>query len=300
MTRKTFLTATATVVTTVESLGAAPPKEWSVFEGATGKPLRYSELAARLAPANAIFLGEQHDDPETHRVEAAVLQEIHTIVGPKLTLALEMFERDGQAALDAYLTGKTDEATLAKSVKLWPNYQTDYRPLIEFAKANRVPVLASNAPAGIVRRVGQEGLDTLAKLTPGERAHVAPFVLAPSGDEYARRFADVISDGHGDGAQMPPATIRRFYEAQCTRDDTMAQTVVNALNAGRMVLHVNGAFHSDAGLGTAARVLWRRPVGTVVRVVKIIAQNEAPNPSKFQGEADYLVFVPDKGNTKKS
>src|SRR4029078_1130246 len=128
---------------------------WRVLEGATGKEVRWRDLPGRLADANAIFLGEQHDDPETHKAEVALLEAVHKKVSDRLTLAMEMFERDGQAALSDYLAGKTDEPARGKAVKLWPNYPADYRPLIEYAKAKRVPVLASNAPTRFVRKVGQ-------------------------------------------------------------------------------------------------------------------------------------------------
>jgi uncharacterized iron-regulated protein len=272
-----------------------PEDAWKVLDGTTGKEVRWRDLPGRLSEAHAIFLGEFHDDPETHLVEAALLEAVHKKVGDQLTLAMEMFERDGQAALTDYLTGKIDEAALGKAVRLWPNYPTDYRPMIEYAKTKRVPVLASNAPQRIVRKVGQEGIKTLEGLTPEDKLHVAAYVNAPAGDVYATRFTAVMSGNHGPNSnKMDPAMIRRFYEAQCVRDDTMAETVVRALEAGRTVLHVNGSFHSDAGLGTAGRVLWRRPLGTRLSIVKIVPFKDKVEWEPLRGEADYLVFVPDR------
>jgi uncharacterized iron-regulated protein len=280
---------------------AAPDKGWTAYDVATSREIRWRDLPGRLAAADAIFLGEQHDDSETHRAETALLEAIHKKVGDRLTLAMEMFERDGQAALNDYLAGKADEAALGKAVRLWPNYATDYRPMVEYAKANRIPVLASNAPQRIARKVGQEGLATvLASLPHEDKSLVAAYVNAPEGDSYAGRFSDVIGEGHSSGKGMDAAMVRRFYEAQCLRDDTMAETVARALNDGRTVLHVNGSFHSDAGLGAAARVLWRRPLGTRLAIVKIVAYKDKPDPKPLQGEADYLVFVPDKPVTGKS
>jgi uncharacterized iron-regulated protein len=278
---------------------AGPEADWKVQDGATGKEIRWRDLPGRLSAAHAIFLGEQHDDPETHKAEAALFEAVHKKVGDRLTLAMEMFERDGQTALSDYLTGKTDEAALGKAVRLWPNYPTDYRPMIEYAKAKGVPVLASNAPQRIVRRVGQEGLKALDGLTPEEKPYVAAYVNAPAGDVYAARFAAVMSEGHGPGGgKMEAAMVRRFYEAQCLRDDTMAETIVRALDAGRTVLHVNGSFHSDAGLGTAGRVLWRRPMGTRLALVKIVPFKDKFAWEPLRGEADYLVFVPDRRPAK--
>lgn len=271
---------------------AAPPKEWRLLEGATGKQLRLGDLPGRLAAANAIFLGELHDDPETHRAESWIFEEVSRKVGERLTLAMEMFERDGQKSLDDYLAGKIDEAALGKQYRLWPNYATDYRAMVEYAKANRIPVLASNAPQRLVRQVGKEGLASLKNLPDADRPLIASYVNAPEGDAYADRFAKVMGQGHGE-EQMPPDRLRRIYEAQCLRDDTMAETVGRAIDAGRTVVHVNGSFHSDAGLGTAARVLWRRPLGTRLAIVKIVPFKGEIAFEPLKGEADFLLFVPD-------
>lgn len=298
----------AALVKQVEPARAADnPSEaaWRVVETATGKNLRWRDLPARLAAANALFVGEQHDDPQTHKAEAALLEAVHRRIGNRLTLTLEMLERDGQPALNDYLAGKTDEAAFAKAVKLWPNYATDYRPLVEYARTKRIPVLAANAPQRIVRLVGREGLSALEKLPATDRALVAEYVTAPP-DAYAKRFADVMmQSGHGggpDGKPMDAATIQRFYEAQAVRDDTMAETVARALADGRVVFHVNGSFHSDAGMGTAARVLWRRPLQTRLVIIKIVPVRGDVAKAKtdsYRTEADFLIVVPDQRPAEK-
>ena len=279
---------------------AQPSGEWKVIDARVGKEIRWRDLPGKLAAANVIFVGEQHDDPETHKAEAALLAEVYKKIGVKLTLAMEMFERDGQTRLDEYLAGKTDEAAFGKAVRLWPNYAADYRPMIEYAKAKGIPALGSNAPQRIVRMVGKGGLSALAALPAEDKPLIAAYINAPEGDVYAARFAGVVSEGHGDGQQMEPATIRRFYEAQCLRDDTMAETIARAVKEGRTVLHINGSFHSDAGLGTAARLLWRAPLETRIAIVKIVPYKDKIEAEPLRGEADYLIFVPDKRPTEKT
>lgn len=277
---------------------AAPvqsPSAFRCWDTVAKRDIAWNDLLTRLAPVHAVFVGEQHDDPETHRAEAALLSGLHTHWGASLTLAMEMLERDGQGALDDYLAGKIDEATLTKTVALWPNYSTDYRPLVEWARARRVPVLASNVPRPLARRVSQEGLTVLAALSAPHKAQVAAFVNAPE-DAYWDRFRTIIGKGHeGPGSKpMDAATARRFYEAQCVKDETMAETVARALDRGHRVLHVNGAFHSDAGLGIPARVLWRRPLGTRVTVITIVPVASAPAQAptdRYQTEADYVILV---------
>lgn len=292
-----------TLPETGEAAALADSDNWRVVEARTGKGVRWGDLPRRITEydVNAIFVGEQHNDPQTHRAEAALLEAVHRRVGDKLTLAMEMLERDQQAALNDYLSGRTNEAAFTGAAKMWSNYPTDYRPMVEYAKARRIPVLASNAPQRIVRAVGREGLAALEKLPAGERSLVAEYVTAPT-DAYWKRFAAVMSEGHGSpGEKMDPATVRRFYEAQALRDDTMAETVARAIGEGRIVFHVNGSFHSDAGMGTAARVLWRRPLDARLAIVKIVpikGDLSKADAGKYKDEAGYLIFVLDQRPVK--
>ena len=310
MTRRILLTAAAGISAaalvaggTKSANASAASKderdEWRVFEAQTGKEIKWRDLQNRLSEARIIFMGEQHDDPASHRAERALLEAVFAS-HKNVTFALEMFERDQQTPLNDYLAGKIAETDLAKQAKLWPNYQTDYRPLIEFCKSRQIPVLASNAPARLVRRVGKEGLTAvLHDLSADDKKLIAGQIHAPaigSGDAYAKRFAAVMSEGsgHGDGNAMPPETVQKFYEAQCVRDDTMAESVARLINENRTVLHLSGGFHVAAGLGTAQRFLWRVPLAARdMRVVQIIPIKGSPKPAGDKAEADYLLYVPD-------
>jgi hypothetical protein len=136
----------------------------------------------------------------------------------------------------------------------------------------------------------------LAKLPEKDKPLAAAFTSAPD-DAYFARFQAIIGEGHG-GPSLDAAAVRRFYESQCLKDDTMAESVVRALNAGRHVLHVNGTFHSDAGLGIPARVLWRKPVSaprlTLVKIVPVKNNLAAADAGKWKNEADFLLFVSDR------
>src|SRR5690349_6575043 len=123
----------------------------SVRDGRTGARLSFEEFLDRLAGQDAVFLGETHIDETTHRVELGVYEGLLARRPGAVVLAMEMFERDVQPALDAYLRGETDEATFRSRARPWGNYDTAYRPLIERAKAGALPVVASNFPAPLRR-----------------------------------------------------------------------------------------------------------------------------------------------------
>jgi uncharacterized iron-regulated protein len=188
---------------------AADVPFWRVHDTRAGRPVGYEDFLRRLAASDAIFVGEEHDDPETHRAELWLLENLHRRWGQKLTLAMEMFERDGQAALDDYLAGRSTEAQLGKTVALWSNYQTDYRPLVEYARARRVPVIGSNVPRRIARDVSRNGVAaTLAKLPEKDKPLAAAFTSAPD-DAYFARFQAIIGEGHG-GPSLDAAAVAAF------------------------------------------------------------------------------------------
>src|SRR5690606_38634077 len=144
----------------------------------SGGTLRWAAMVDSLAGADVVFLGEQHDDSSTHRLELAVLEGL-AARGRDVTLALEMFERDVQPLLDSYLAGRASEAELRAGARPWPNYETDYRPLVEFARARRWPVVASNVPRPLASAVGRGGLAVIDTLPAAQRANVAADLSCP-------------------------------------------------------------------------------------------------------------------------
>lgn len=259
----------------------------------TGKTISQNSLLDRLAQSEVVFVGEQHTDPATHALELAVLEGLRGRMGSRLSLGMEMWERDAQPALDAYLHGQTDEAAFRKTARPWSNYQTDYRPLVEYAKANGIPVLASNVPQPVASAVGKRGPVALADF-PADQ--FATLIQAPHDGAWLRFQAvmEGMGGAHG-GTAMDAATIGRFYEAQVVRDETMAESITRRLEAapGGLILHLNGQFHSDHGDGIPRRVLWRRPLTriVIVSVIPVADPKKAP-PSADKHLADYIVLVP--------
>src|SRR6185503_19569543 len=123
----------------------------------------FESRLADLARADAVFVGEQHDDPNTHRLELAIVEGL-TRRGVAVVVAMEMFERDVQASLDQYAAGTMTEEQFLKEARPWPRYATDYRPIVEYAKANKLPVVASNVPRRVAAEVGKAGLSAVASL----------------------------------------------------------------------------------------------------------------------------------------
>jgi uncharacterized iron-regulated protein len=121
------------------------------------KHAKREQMAAEAASSDVIFFGEQHDDGNAHRLERSLLEAVSRRRSDVI-VSLEMFERDVQGLLDDYLAGKIDEPTFLKTARPWPNYNADYRPLVEFAKAKGWRVIAANVPRPIASAVSKQGL----------------------------------------------------------------------------------------------------------------------------------------------
>jgi uncharacterized iron-regulated protein len=257
----------------------------------------FETMLADLARADVILVGEQHDDPNTHRLEAALLEGLFRRRVP-VTLSLEMFERDVQPALDAYLAGTVPEEEFLKGARPWPRYATDYRALVEIARGHGWPVVAANVPRRIAADVAKSGRTAVDGLMSADRPFAARDLQCPRGP-YFDRFAEQMGShqARGGTASTDDAATERYYLAQCVKDETMAESIAAAVakQTGRpgAVVHVTGAFHSDFGTGTAERVR-RRLEGRRVAVLSIMPVENldavAPGDSD-RTRADYLVYT---------
>ena len=257
----------------------------------------FETLAAEASRADVVFLGEQHDDAATHRMELALLQAIARRRG-NVVLTLEMFERDVQPILSQYLAGTVPEDSFLRRSRPWPNYGPDYRPLVEFARRHGWRVVAGNVPRRMASAVSSRGLEAVTGLSDSSRAWAAGELQCPE-DDYFRRFAREMGQ-HPMGSGPPPsaaelaAMTRRFYLAQCVKDETMAESIVRAHgDAGEpLVIQYNGDFHSDFGEGTAQRVKRRLPGARIVIISAIpVASLDAVDARSLRKQGDWLLFV---------
>ncbi len=269
-----------------------------VRSSATNTVVAFEYMASVAAASDMVFFGEQHDDPETHFAEFALLERIGRM-NPLVILSLEMFERDVQPMLDAFLAGRMSESEFLAKSRPWDRYATDYRGLVMLARAHGWPVIAANVPRSIASAVGRRGLAALDTLSPAMRAHAARIISCPRNEYYAR-FAEQMK-GHSPGAPAPAASdsamlamTNRFYEAQCVKDETMAESIVEALaNAGRgaVVVHFNGSFHSDHALGTVERAMRRMPGARKVVVTAVPVAEPSAGQAMDSARADFFIFA---------
>lgn len=247
------------------------------------EPVTTAATIDALALCDVVFLGEEHDNTAGHALQLELLTGLHQR-RPRLVLSMEMFERDVQEHLDAYLAGKATEAEFLAASRPWPNYARHYRPLVEYAKEHGLAVVAANVPRDLARKVRQQGLDAV----QGD-PHAARSTTAPR-DAYWRDFCESMKDHVGSETSE---AVTKMYESQCLKDDTMAESIVAHTgfdgDQRPLVVHVCGKFHSDHGRGTVARVRQRDPS---LRI-GIVSTESVPVPriDAASGVADFVIVV---------
>ncbi len=263
----------------------------------------FETLLADVAAADVAFVGEQHDDPNTHRLELELLQGLARRRGD-VALSLEMFERDIQEPMAHFLMGHVPEQAFLAEARPWPNYATDYKPLVDFAISKDWAVVAANVPRSIAAEVAKSGLDALKTKPDAEKAWFAKDLQCPTGDKYYKRFEDAMGGHEGTTPASAAKGPDNFYLAQCLKDETMAESIAQSYAAGAiggkrpLVVSINGSFHSDYGDGTASRTRRRLPgKRVVVLTIQPVANLDTLKPDgDARKRADYLLYTIGKGS----
>lgn len=240
-----------------------------------GKRLPLSPLPASFSTADVILVGEWHTHPGIHRFQADLLYRL-LLENRPVALSMEQFDRSDQPLLNQYLLGEIGEQYFIRQTDAWPNYQSDYRPLVELAKQHQAPIIAANAPEEIVRCIGRQGAEYLNRLNNTQRSLIAREINL-SDSPYKQRF--MASMHHGSEQQN-----ERQFSAQITWDETMAESISDYLlqHPGHQVMHIAGLFHTQQGLGIAAALKRRLPEINIVIITPVSETNSGYSDYQLQ------------------
>lgn len=256
---------------------------------AQGQVADYDQMLAQLATADVVLFGEQHNDPIAHWLELQVAQDLNRLKGPgRLVLGLEMFERDVQPLLTQYAAGTLPDSDFERQSRPWPNYATDYRPLLAFAQQAHLPVVATNVPRRYAQQVARGSLTALNALPANEKAYMMPLPLTvdyqlPGYQKMAAMFGG--AGAHGSGSQ-------NIIQAQAIKDATMAYSIRQNLRPGQTFLHVNGSFHSDNHDGIASYLKTGKPALKVLTISAVSQTQLQALDKENTSLADYILVVP--------
>ncbi|MCG6984396.1 MAG: ChaN family lipoprotein [Thiocapsa sp.] len=215
-------------------------------------------LLDRIADRRVVFIGESHDRYEDHLNQLAVIQGLHRR-GKSLAIAAEFFQQPFQEAVDDYIAGAISESEFLRRTQYFDRWRFDYRlyrPILRFARAEAIPVIALNLEAELTRRVGEVGI---AGLTDEERARI-PTEIDRSDPKYRERIEKVFAMHPSDGGQ----DIEHFIEVQLLWDEGMAARAADYLEAhpDRTLIVLAGSGHVEYGQGIPKRLTRRIDVPT--------------------------------------
>lgn len=254
-----------------------------VIYKANGKKASYKQMKTLALENQLVFFGEFHDNPIAHWLEYELMLDLYAKHQSNLVLSFEMFEQDQQSVLNDYLNGKLNDKQFKDSCRLWPNYETDYKPLLDFAKEKQLKAIAANIQrkyASLLFKKGRAALDTLSPLIKSQMASV-DFPV----DTTLSQYQAVREMGGHMGANM--------VEAQAIKDATMAKFILAALQKDTKILHFNGAFHSDFKQGILWYI-WKEKPETKIMTISMVTQNNIYKLEKEHvGKADFIICVPE-------
>jgi uncharacterized iron-regulated protein len=247
-----------------------------------GSQATWTELAEKAAVSNVVLFGELHNNPICHWLQFELTQSLFNAVGQKLVLGAEMFETDNQLLLNEYLDGKVAAKNFEAEAKLWPNYKTDYKPLVDFAKDNKIRFVGTNIPRRYAALVNKSGFEALSELSQDALSLMPPLPM-PYDSALPGYKAMLAMGGHA-SPNLP--------KAQAAKDATMAWFILQNYAPGRIFLHFNGAYHSDNYEGIVWYLNHYRP-GIKILTISSIESDDLNQPGDdIKGKADYIIVIP--------
>jgi len=245
-------------------------------------------IISDITDANVLFFGEEHNDSIGHLLEATIFEKINLKFPGKTALSLEMFHSDVQQVVDEYLLGLISEKNFIKDGRAWSNYK-DYKPLVEYAKANKLAVIAANAATRYSNAVTKGGLEILAGFPKSSLSSLPPIPIDTATGRYLQKFNDLLG-GHSMGSM-------KVYQTQNLWDATMAWSIAQYIkdNKNVKILQLNGRFHSDEKLGTLAKLKKYAPQVKILNISSFSADDfENPDWAKYISLGDYIIITDPK------
>lgn len=252
-----------------------------------GKSVKYKKLIKDALNADVILFGELHNNPISHWLQLELTKDLHSEIGEDLILAAEMFETDNQMLLDEYIAGLIRQRNFEDEVKLWNNYSTDYKPLVEYAKQNNLTFVAANIPRRYASMVHHGGFEALEGLSAEAKNLLPPLPVAydPELPGYKAMIEMMSSMGAGHANTNLP-------KAQAIKDATMAHSILKYFRPGKTVLHFNGAYHSDNFEGIYWYLKRTNPELKILTISTVEQDDVEKLSEENTGIANYIIGVP--------
>ena len=212
---------------------AQDKKAYQIFDK-KGKKSSYEKVLKAVEKTDVVLFGEYHDNSVVHWLQLEFTKDLAQ--KKDLVLGAEMLEADNQTQVNQYLNGEINQKQLDSSARLWKNYKTDYKPLVDFAKEKKFSFIATNVPRRYASLVFKKDLVALDSLSAQEKSWIAPLPIAFDINLPGYKSMMGMQGGHA-GDKMP--------KAQAIKDATMAYFINKNRKENSVFIHYNGTYHSD-------------------------------------------------------
>ena len=245
-----------------------------------GKRVDYGKLLIAAEKAQVVLFGEYHNNAISHWLELELTKDLAD--KNKIILGAEMIEADNQKQLDQFLKGEINQKQLDSTARLWPNYKTDYKPLVEFAKENNIPFIATNIPRRFASIVSKKGFEGLENLTLVEKTWIAPLPIVY--DSELPGYVNMMK-------MMGDHTSPNMPKAQAIKDATMAYFIQKNLKEKSIFIHFNGTYHSDNFEGIYWYLKKAAPNLEILTIATIEQKELKKISTEDYNKADYILVI---------
>lgn len=251
-----------------------------------GNSTDFQQLVDASNAHQVVLFGELHNNAIGHWLQLK-LSEAMMEANSNLVFGAEMFESDNQLLMNEYLNGTITLAQLETEGKMWNNFKTDYKPLLDLAKNNNRPFIATNIPRRYASVVNKQGLDGLAKLDASAKQYIALLPFQVDLDLPGYKWMIETMGAHAPGGQSANIAM-----AQASKDATMAYFIMQNLREDAPFIHYHGTFHSNNFEG----IYWYLKQANTDLKILTIAMVEQADISKLTEEnlglADFIILLP--------
>jgi uncharacterized iron-regulated protein len=285
---KIILTFFFLITMTFTTFSQTNEANYRIFDG-KGNGATMQQILDAIGQNDVVFLGEMHDDSVGHSLQFDIFKAAVEKYGAnrKVSLSLEMFERDVQVVVNEYLAGLISEKKFLDDSRPWGNYKTDYRPLVELAKEKKLDVIAANSPRRYVNMVSRGGRETLNSLSKEAKSWLPPLPYGQASEAYSNKFKALM----GPSPEAQPG-IDKILASQSLWDAGMSYSISQHLVKTGLIVNLNGSFHTESRLGTVEHLLKYKPK-TKVLVVTMRYEDDFQtfDKVKYENLGDFVILT---------
>jgi uncharacterized iron-regulated protein len=254
-----------------------------IFDG-NNKKAKYSQLLKQAQDADVILFGELHNNPISHWLQLELTKDLHTVAGANLILGAEMFESDNQIILDEYLNDVISQSRFEAEARLWTNYKTDYKPIVEFAKENKLKFVATNIPRRYASIVNTKGFEGLEELSEEAKMFLPPLPVLYNPELNAYKNMMTMSG-------MEHHSSENFPKAQAVKDATMAYFILKNWVKEKKLIHFHGAYHSDNFESIYWYLKQHNPELQILTITTVSQNDISEVDEENKGKANFIICV---------